>query len=71
MMGVISAIIRGISAIVHALTQVSAYDVVTMGGGFALGAGLWMYEPWVALVTIGAVLTPLGLSARLRRWLGS
>ena len=70
-MRVISGIIRSSRAIVHALTQVSAYDVVTLGGGIALGAGLWMYEPWVALVTIGAVLTPLGLSARLRRWLGS
>jgi len=70
-MGVISGIIRSGRAIVHVLTQVSAYDVATLGGGIALGAGLWMYEPWVALVVFGAVVMPLGLSARLRRWLGS
>lgn len=69
-MGVISGIIRGGRAIVHALMQVNAVDVIGLGGGFALTAGLWLYEPWVALTVVGAVLMPLGLSARLRRWLG-
>lgn len=64
-------LLRGIIAIVQALMQMSAGDVVTLGGGVALGAGLWMYDPRLALVVIGAVALPLGLSARLRRWLGS
>jgi len=64
-----SRVIGAIIAIVHALTQVSAHDIVTLAGGAALGVGLWMYDPRVALVVIGAVLLPLGLSARIRGWL--
>lgn len=64
-----SRVISAIMRIVQVLTQVSAHDVVTLAGGAALGAGLWMYDPRVALVVIGAVLLPLGLSARIRGWL--
>lgn len=62
-------VIRGIIAIAQALTQVSVVDVVTFLGGVALFAGLWMFDPRVALVAIGALMLALGLSARFRRWL--
>ena len=65
MIRVISAIMR----IVQALIPFNARDMFTFFGGAALFAGLWMYEPWVALVAIGAPTMALGLSKRLRRWL--
>jgi len=61
--------IRPAGLIAQGLRQVSGVDVVTFAGAMALVAGLWAYEPRLALVVIGAIALPLGLSGRLRRWL--
>lgn len=41
--------------------KISHRDVTIWTGLAMVGAGLWMYCPWVALVTVGALLILAGL----------
>ena len=41
--------------------KVDAGDVFQLIGIALIGAGLWLYIPWVALLVVGAILLIIGM----------
>ena len=43
------------------IASIDTADVFLFVGLFLLGAGLWLFRPWVSLTTVGAILVLLAV----------